>query len=102
MSERYEKSERGESARGGGLAEEALRVLARESFAPVRYEADGLAAATVDARFRVVSVELPGAGVDDEARAALEHAVVTALNEAFQEVGRRNAKLLVQTARPGP
>jgi YbaB/EbfC DNA-binding family len=80
------------------VTEEALRVLSGEGFSPVRAEADDLAAATVDANFQVVSIELLGTAADltDDARERLERAVASAVNEAIQEVGRRNAQLLLR------
>jgi DNA-binding protein YbaB len=80
------------------VTEEALRVLSGEGFSPVRAEADDLAAATVDASFRVVSIELLRTVPDltDDTRERLERAVASAMNKAIQEVGRRNAQLLIR------
>ena len=78
------------------IQQDMLRSFAEEGYPPIEVSADGLVSVTMADRFQVSSVTLHSVKLEPDETVRLEQALVTAINNAIQEVAKRNAERLAQ------
>jgi DNA-binding protein YbaB len=84
------------------VREDMRRFFAEEGHLPIEVSVAGLVTVKMDARFRVDSVAMRGVELQPDELSRLEQALVEAINQAIQEVTKRNAERLMQTMmKPG-
>jgi DNA-binding protein YbaB len=84
------------------VREDMRRFFAEEDRLPTGVSVAGLVTVKMDARFRVDSVTIRSVELQPDELSRLEQALVEAINQAIQEVTRRNAERLMQAmTKPG-
>jgi DNA-binding protein YbaB len=73
------------------------QLLAKDASPPVTISVDGIVAIEVDAQFNVNSVAIQGIGLQPDQTTRLQQALVKAINQANQEVAKRNAARIMQS-----
>jgi DNA-binding protein YbaB len=79
------------------IREDMRRFFAEEGHSPIEVTVADIVTIKMSARFRVDSVAIRGVGIDPDELSRLEQALVEAINQAIEEVTRRNAERLIQT-----
>lgn len=79
-----------------------VRIAADPKHHPITASADGMVSVTVGTNLQVTSVIIQHAQLEDNERSRLEKAIVTAMNDAVQQVSKRYVDSLHQVVRkPG-
>lgn len=79
------------------IREDMRRFFAEEGHPPIEVSVADFVTVKMSARFRVDSVTIRGVELDPNELSRLEQALVEAINQAIEEVTKRNAERLIQT-----
>jgi DNA-binding protein YbaB len=73
------------------------QLVAKDAFPPFAVAVDGIVSIEIDALFNVNSVTIQGVGLQPDQATRLQQALVKAINQASQEVAKRNAARILQS-----
>jgi DNA-binding protein YbaB len=78
------------------VRDEMLRSFAQDTYPPIEVSEADLVSVVMDARFQVRTITIHCAQIGRAEATRLEHALVSAINQAISDVTRRNAQRLTR------